>query len=58
MRGCSLCYSARMTERNRVAAPSAAINTIRAFSRMRCSVLVERAKPSSSARSSEVNVVG
>jgi hypothetical protein len=25
---------------------------------MRCSVLVERAKPSSSARSSEVNVMG
>ena len=42
----------------RVAAPSAAINTIRALKRVRCSVLVERAKPSSSDRSSIVNMIG
>ena len=42
----------------RVGAPSAAINTICAFMRVRCSVLVARAKPSSSARSSSVNVIG
>ena len=42
----------------RVAAPSAANNTIRALKRVRCSVLVERAKASSSARSSIVNMIG
>ena len=39
----------------RLATPSAAISTIRARWRIRCSVLVERAKPSSSARSSSVS---
>jgi hypothetical protein len=42
----------------RVAAPSAANNPIRALKRVRCSVLVERAKASSSARSSIVNMIG
>jgi hypothetical protein len=42
----------------RVAAPSAAISPICAFKRVRCSVFVERAKPSSSARSSIVYRIG
>jgi len=40
-----------------VAAPSAAMSTICAFRRMRCSVFVERAKASSSARSKSVKVI-
>ena len=41
----------------RVAKPSADKSTIRARCRSRCSVFVERAKPSSSVRSSFVNVM-
>jgi hypothetical protein len=42
----------------RVAIPSAANSTIRARCRIRCSLFVERAKPSSSARSSAVKMMG
>ena len=41
----------------RVAAPPAASNTIRAFRRVRCSLFPERAKPSSSTRSSLVKII-
>jgi hypothetical protein len=41
----------------RLAMPAAANSTIRARCRSRYSVLVERAKPSSSARSSSVNLI-
>ena len=42
----------------RVFTPFAASSTIRARWRIRCSVFVERAKPSSSARSSFVSLIG
>ena len=42
---------------DRLATPSAANSTIRARCRSRCSVLVERAKPSSSARSFAVRMI-
>jgi hypothetical protein len=42
----------------RVATPSAASRTIRARWRNRCSVFVERTKPSSSARSASVRMIG
>jgi hypothetical protein len=42
----------------RVAVPSAASNTIRALCRSRYAVFIERAKPSSSARSASVNTIG
>jgi hypothetical protein len=41
----------------RVAAPSAAIKTMRALTRTRYSVFVERARLSSSMRSSLVNII-